>query len=387
MPAVNASFSTDIRWKSPWRANAAARAEQTRLVAKSAVTESGHVINSDGGFSCTNQGNCPRHGQLEALYKEVRANTDKALALCGKQDLDAPNSWRRFARWRCQLETGSISDAVYGYIHLADCALVGIINQDQLWGELPRIKSVVDGNLAADNESRKWLDRYFHELRYQHAIANGGCAAAQPAALGEIRREVIGERERAGILSALRTAYLQSAVNRNSLLTLQRMMRFTSFLLFGLLIALGLLGAFRPQAIPLCAQACPTRPGTTPSGGDIFVVEFIGLLAAVLAGGATLMGRREPDVFRMRYSQLFLKAAAGGATAVLGLVLLCSITSNTITLNSQVSILAFAAVFGYAQQAFTRLIDNKVDVLRKSVLPPSTRTPLELAATQSSSSS
>jgi hypothetical protein len=402
VPIANVPFDDDFRWKAPWRANAAARAEQTRLVANSAIRETGHVINSEGDFSCTNQGNCPRHGQIEALYKEVRANTNKALTLCGKQSLEARRQentskpargdrlrglWQRFRHWRYRLETGSISDAVYGYIHLADCALLDIINEDQLWGELPRIKSAVDDNLAADDESRKWLDSFFDELKYQDTKAKRLTGTTRPTTPREVQPEVIGERERAGILSALRTAYLQSAVNRNSLLSLQRMMRFTSLALFALLIALGVLGTLRPQAVPLCAQqACPTRPGTTPSGGDIFMVEFIGLLAAVLAGGATLMGRHELDIFRRRYAQLLLKAAAGGATAVLGLVLLISIAPNTITLRSQLSLLAFAAVFGYSQQAFTRLIDNKADDLRKTVLPPSTRAPLELSYSQSSTS-
>src|SRR4051794_20213728 len=82
----NGATSDDMRWIAPWRANAAARADQTRLIAKSAMTEAGHTLESGGAFGCTNQGNCPKHGQLEELYGEVRAHTDRALDIARKRE-------------------------------------------------------------------------------------------------------------------------------------------------------------------------------------------------------------------------------------------------------------------------------------------------------------
>jgi hypothetical protein len=395
----SAEKPADARWMAPWRANAASRADQTRLVAKSAVTETGHTLKPDGTFGCTDQGNCPKHGQLEELYSEVRAHTDKALEIARKRDpksTDHDNKddgrkwstklWQRYKAWQYQLGTGSVRDAVYGHIHLADCALVDIITESQLWGELPRIKSVVDGSLATDHESRIWLDQLFDDLRHQEKKARLS-PANQEGSTGGTARELIGEQERFGILSALRTAYLQSAVNRNSLLSLQKMMRTISILLSIMLVTLAIIGVFWSNVIPLCTDPagkgfCPV--GTRPSGWDIFLVELIGVFAATLAGGLTLLGRHEPDIFQMRYSQLALKATAGGATALFGLVLLLPIVANTIPVSSSLAILAFAGILGYSEQAFTRMVDSRVDVLRRSVKPPSTSTPIELSQNRSS---
>jgi hypothetical protein len=384
-----------IRRKEQWRANLAARAHQTRLVAKSAVIETGHTIKPpDATLGCKNSKKCPNHERLQELYREVRAHTDNALALCEKQELESLdrkssipryqpiNFWQYYWGWEHQAETGGNSDAVNGYIHLADCALVDNISQNRLWGELPRIKSVVDDNLAKGHESRIWFDQFFDDLKCQSKNACH-CSTGQGNPTKETAHTGMADRERARVLSALRTAYLQSAVNRNSLQSLQKMMRTISFALFLLLSVLGSIGAIWPDAIRLCAQTCPT--GTSPNRWDIFIVEFIGVFSATLAGGLILLSRREADIFRRQYSQILLKAAAGGATAVLGLVLLIPISTNTLTLNTPLKILGFAVAFGFSQEAFTRLVDSRVDGLRKSVTPPSTRTPLELSETRSSS--
>ena len=59
-----------------------------------------------------------------------------------------------------------------------------------------------------------------------------------------------------------------------------------------------------------------------------------------------------------------LKLPVGALTAVLGLVLMSGeFVPGLSALDSSAQILAWAVVFGYAQQLFTRLVDQQADTV------------------------
>ncbi|MEV6520552.1 hypothetical protein AB0M43_01255 [Longispora sp. NPDC051575] len=163
--------------------------------------------------------------------------------------------------------------------------------------------------------------------------------------------------------------------------------------------ALVLLGALRPASVPLCAEtlataataevpATPTSPaiaavpatpaGTVcPAGGanhryDIVLVSLFGLLGATIAVVAKVSTTSAKDLsYSPTVPQLALKLPAGVLTAIAATVLVRSGLFSVVNLKpSQAAILFTALLFGYAQQVFTRFVDQKANTVVEAAKPP-----------------
>jgi hypothetical protein len=119
----------------------------------------------------------------------------------------------------------------------------------------------------------------------------------------------------------------------------------------------------------------------TASAWDIPVVEIAGLLAAALAGAFTLrsiQGTSTP--YSLPVALAALKLPSGALTAVLGLLLMRGgFIPGLSALDSSAQIIAWAIVFGYAQQLLTRLIDQQANTVLENVGQP-LDPPLEAAS-------
>jgi hypothetical protein len=154
-------------------------------------------------------------------------------------------------------------------------------------------------------------------------------------------------------------------------------------------VAIAILGFARPTAVPLCFQpesegqttlVCPTDQSTMVAQGadqpppdidaaekataqpiDLFVVEMIGLAAAAVAATAALHGiRGSSERYGLPVALAVLKLPTGAVTAFLGLLLMRGqFVPGLTALDSSAQILAWALVFGYGQQLFTRLVDQQ----------------------------
>jgi hypothetical protein len=144
-------------------------------------------------------------------------------------------------------------------------------------------------------------------------------------------------------------------------------------------IGVGVLGALAPDRLALCFNpgrtvACPTgqaqvKEGTlvepifdqTASPWDVFVVELVGLLAAAVAAAVAVSGIRGTSTpYSLPVAQAAVKLPLGALTAVLGLELMRGeFVPGLTALDTPAQILAWAVVFGYAQQLFTRLVDRR----------------------------
>jgi hypothetical protein len=172
-----------------------------------------------------------------------------------------------------------------------------------------------------------------------------------------------------------------------------------------LALAIGLVCFFRPYMIPICfanAQAgvivvaCPTTqsapfstdPGTpAPSNSvdisdavaqtvtplDILLIEFSGFISAALAAAISIRNvRGSSDPYSIPMALAFLKLPAGALTALLGLVLIrAGLVPGIRTLLTSAEIIAWALLFGYAQQLFTGVVDRQA----RSVLEESGSSP------------
>jgi hypothetical protein len=151
---------------------------------------------------------------------------------------------------------------------------------------------------------------------------------------------------------------------------------------------LGILGALEPTLMPICFTptpdrkvVCPTQENPllvptssarvddvinkTVSSWDIGLVELIGLVAAAVASALSLRRVRGTSTpYSLPVSLAALKLATGALTAFLGLMLMRgNFVPGLSALDSSAQILAWAIVFGYSQQLFTRLVDQQAQTV------------------------
>ncbi|MFD5899583.1 MULTISPECIES: hypothetical protein [unclassified Streptomyces] len=161
-------------------------------------------------------------------------------------------------------------------------------------------------------------------------------------------------------------------------------------------ISVALLGGLSPKTVPLCFNpermgvVCPTAsadggggpeaPGdvddlyaTVASRWDYLVVEFVGLVAATVAAATSLRRIRGTSTpYNVPVALALLKLPTGALTAVLGLLLMRGeFVPGLQALDSSAQIIAWAAIFGYAQQLFTVFVDNQGQSVLNSVGGPS----------------
>ena len=108
---------------------------------------------------------------------------------------------------------------------------------------------------------------------------------------------------------------------------------------------------------------------------DLMVVELVGLIAAAVASAAairTIKGSSER--YGIPLALAMLKLPTGAVTAFLGLMLMRgNFVPGLSALDSTAQILAWALVFGFAQELFTRLVDQQghtvLNTVRASDIP------------------
>lgn len=211
------------------------------------------------------------------------------------------------------------------------------------------------------------------------------------------RKEI--ENERGQIVGAARGA--SSAALREQL----QVRSFTNVLVAAtivmtlLAIGIAVLGWVSPTAIPLCFEperagqtvvVCPTQQSEvletsqqaglaerdvddvvkrTASEADLLIVELVGLAAAAVAAAAAVRGiRGSSEPHGLPVALAVLKLPTGAVTAFLGLVLMRGqFVPGLTALDTSAQILAWALVFGYAQQLFTRLVDHQAHTVLDNV--------------------
>src|SRR5207248_8374031 len=102
------------------------------------------------------------------------------------------------------------------------------------------------------------------------------------------------------------------------------------------------------------------------------LVELIGLAAAAVAAAAAIRGiRGSSERLGVPIALVLLKLPTGAVTAFLGLLLMRGqFVPGLSALDTSAQILAWALVFGYAQQLFTRLVDQQGQTVLNSVRGP-----------------
>jgi hypothetical protein len=143
--------------------------------------------------------------------------------------------------------------------------------------------------------------------------------------------------------------------------------------------------AIFPDAIPLCFKpgvttaatstqaaqqlfsVCPSGdlPQQQPEAGDILIVAGLGAIGGALGALVAIRNLRGTSTpYSVATALAILKGPSGAMTAIIGMLLLAGgFVPGLTNLDSQRQILAYALVFGIAQQLVTRVADDRAQQL------------------------
>jgi hypothetical protein len=291
--------------------------------------------------------------------------------------------WSRFKRSL----GGANFERTLGRLDAVESDLLRLAPDDYVRALMPSIKAHVNRFLPKDDPRR---------------IRLGPLAA-------KAEREDLTPTERGAAVAAFHAANSQRRRELLRLRTFRNVLVAATLLLLVVALGLSILGAFQPTLMPICFTpdskvVCPTgesslraaRPGIsgaeagqgggastttatsadideaiddTVSPWDLGLVELIGLVAAAVASAFALRRIRGTSTpYSLPVSLAALKLATGALTAFLGLMLMRgNFVPGLSALDSSAQILAWAIVFGYSQQLFTRLIDQQAQNVLESV--------------------
>jgi hypothetical protein len=301
-------------------------------------------------------------GRDEArLISAVRTHLERARKTAAAvDDTRRRAKWRLIARFKSS-SGGSSVERTIGSLDAAETDLLRLAPASYLSGLLPSVQAHVNRYLAKNDPRRVRLDTVVKKANSHNEVLDdttrNTAVAAYHAANSQRRREMLR-------LRSFRNVLLVAALG-----------------LLIVAVGLGILGSLRPHLLPLCFSpdkhvVCPTHATTWPnaaaaqtdkavaatvSGSDIWLVEAIGLVAAALASAFALRGIRGTSTpYSLPVALSILKLSTGALTAVLGILLMRGgFVPGLSALDSSAQILAWTIVFGYAQQIFTRMVDQQ----------------------------
>jgi hypothetical protein len=299
------------------------------------------------------------YGMAEAMRHHLSAARETAAG--------HNTTWRR-RTWRAL--KGSSFERTLGNLDAVEVDLLRLAPSAVLKGTLPSVQAHVNRFLPKDDPRR---------------VAVGKAAADAGALTDEQRDIVVGA---------------QHAANTQRRRDLIRLRAFRNLLLGGIFVftvlgvGLALLGDVDPTAIPLCFSpeqdgrvtiVCPReeRPvGVVPpdydgdrdialtvTDGDLWLIEFLGLLGAALVAGAALRKLKGTSTpYAVPVALAVLKLPTGAVTAVVGLMLMrAGFVPGLSALDSSAQILGWAVIFGISQQLVTRFADSQATGLLENV--------------------
>lgn len=267
--------------------------------------------------------------------------------------------------------TGAPVEAAYLNLHEAEIALAQLLPDDQIQARIPETLARLETMDVTDPRRR---------------AAEAQLAVSTPPS-----------QRRAAFHNAVRIGLELKDQQYNRLRGFRNVVLATAVGLMVLVVAVCLVGAWKPDALPLCfgpppttaagqppppiqgpaGVACPSEeapptPGTTPrrlpAPGDVTLVALLGMLGAGLSATVAIRGLQGSSTpYDVPVALSLLKLPSGALSALVGLLFVRGgFVPGLSQLDSQPQILAYAFLFGIAQQLVTRLVDQQAqDILTK----------------------
>ena len=317
-----------------------------------------------------------------AICRHLEAARQAALGA----PLDPPRRFRfRHGRYAPRIERARSN------LDAAEAHFLTLAPNTYILGQMPCLLKHVQCHLPPTDARRQEFERIAQKLGItdpHHLLLHEGTHSSsvdKDAIVTAERRKIVGIVR--GASSAALRAHIRLGSFRNVVVT-------TAALMLLLAIGVAVTGFFRPTLIPLCfapeeggvvTVVCPThqsqpfvptgqpgQPGVqvadiddvvqaTAKPPDLLVVELVGLTAAAIATAAAIRRLKgSAERYGLPVSLAALKLPTGAITAFLGLLLMRGqFIPGLSALDTSAQILAWALVFGYAQQLFTRLVDQQ----------------------------
>lgn len=322
MTTTDSTKSRPIR-KRVWVQNVAVNAEMLRC--RLAVVEG-------------RRGDDPEVKAVAASVRELLARAEDAAY----RENPVPTRWANW--WR-----GTLIEAAYQYLHAAEAQLCGIYDEPDLDAEVPEVLARIEAGLSRDDPRRA-------------------------AALRLVEETLTTDQKRALLRKATEESYAASDSAHSRLRSFRNVLLIVTGLIAGFvgLFLIVLLG--NPDWVPFCfpqergPAACPTGTGR-PGGFDGVVVALLGLTGGAVAAALAVRNLRGTSTpYDVPVVLAALKVPFGALTALAGLVAIRGdFVPGLSALDTQEQILAYALVLGYAQQAFTTLVDRQAQDLLNHV--------------------
>ncbi len=260
----------------------------------------------------------------------------KARAAALRED---PIPGRFWNWWR-----GTLVEAAYREMHTARAQMIDLYDESELIAEVPHVVARANATMHRDDPRRLTVKELL--------------ACAPDVRRARVRR-LVGD------------SYEELDLEHAQLRSFRNIVLGSALLLMVIVVGTLAFVAFNPSLMPLCFQgpvhACPTSEGplSHPRSADILVVGVLGALGGALAATLSIRNLKGTSTpYDVPVALAMLKVPMGALTAILGLVAIQGDFVPGLTeLDSQGQILAYALVFGFAQQALSRLLDKQAQSL------------------------
>lgn len=276
----------------------------------------------------------------QAIWNGVHGLLERADAAASGRD---PRHLRFRSWWR-----GTLIEAAYQNLHAAESEIVALYDECELEAEFPEAIGRVEASLNRDDPRR---------------------AFARTAGSGSV------ERQRAQLRKLIEVGHGAIDHQHSRLRSFRNVVLMTGLLIGFLVVLFVLFVTKNPTVLPMCFvptvgadQVCPAGD-QVPTAADVQVVALLGLLGGALAAAVSIRNLKGTSTpYDIPVALALLKVTAGSLTAIGAIIAIRGqFVPGLSDLDSQGQILAYALVFGYAQQLLTGLIDKRAQSLLDSV--------------------
>jgi hypothetical protein len=326
------------------------------------------------------------------LVTAIQRHLDAAREAARREKLDPHRRFRVF-------RNGPLLERAISNLDAVEAHLLSLAPVEYILGQMPCLLRHVQCHLPPNDPRRQEFDRISQRLGIKDPdhprIENSKDVTP------EVKKGIIKE-ERRSIVNIVRAASSAALREQIRLRSFRNVVVVTTILMALLAIGVAVTGFLFPKLVPLCfapeeageaVVVCPTsqsepfipsqageelEPGAVSTGKkiaetaqpqDLIVVELVGLTAAAVATAAAIRGiKGSSERYHLPVALAVLKLPTGAITAFLGLLLMRGqFVPGLTALDTSAQILAWALVFGYAQQLFTRMVDQQGQAVLENV--------------------
>jgi hypothetical protein len=343
MDGLQVDTKPGVDKSNPWRAEVLARLAVLRAMAESA-------------------GERPNAKEKSTLRERIGHLLDETE----QQTRAKGQRWAGLKEWR----NGGPIERAWRNIHSAEILLADVAAIEELSSQRPAIRSLAKRVLPAKDARAVAIEK---------RLSDDAWAKLDEDSDGSIERKL--RREYAAALT-----WVNDSCDKNftRVRSFRNIVLATSLGLALVAIGLGVLGALSPRSLPVCFDAgtltvegsrgeaspvrdivCPTGATSGPTGGDVPLLLVVGLAAGAFGAALAVRGMRGTSTpYGIPVAIAWLKLPAGAVTALLGMLLLRgAFIPGLSALDTQGQIIAYAIVFGYAQEIFTRMVASQAQTV------------------------